>query len=460
MSVGEDRWEGSAEEEGGGQIPPFLLDPLGVARRRWLPATLCLALGIVATLVAVMLWKPVFAAKSTILITSQKIPTNFVQPTVQEESLANINAMLGEVLSAENISELIDREGLFAGTSDRVPRIDLVNAMRANIQAAPQSTQSSGFGQTQAIVYGISYQSRDPNEAATVTNGLAELFVEVSAKRRNSQAQRTTVFLRNALERTEKELREQSRLVSEFRREHRGELPDEQATSLQRLEMLSTQRDSLSAQIAKKEDRILSISSKGGESETQVLLNELRRQLAREIAIHTDEHPNVIALRERIARLGEAKITAVSEHVLDDERREIARMREQRAHVEAEIAALDQRIDHIPVVAEELGALEDKESVLREDYTLAMRKVEQAELAENLESAQQGGQVSILDRAVPPSSPKLPRWMILFAGLGASVALAIGVAVLLELVDPVVVGALQIARLSERPVLGTVPYVA
>jgi uncharacterized protein involved in exopolysaccharide biosynthesis len=461
MSFGQAPLERYPGEEQGGGLPEFLLDPIGVAKRRWLPATLCLAVGIVATLVAVALWKPVFEASSTILITSQKVSTNLVAPSVQDESLQNINAMIGEVLSAENLSKVIDKLGLFPAVSARVPRIDLVGAMRSKISASSESTESGGYGQPQSIVYQISYQSENREEAAAVTNELAALFVEVGFARRNNQAQRATSFLRDALERSEKELREQSRLVSEFRRAHRGELPDEQATSFQRLEILSSRRDSLSEQIGKKEDRILSITSQGGEaSETQIQLNELRRELARQNAIHTDEHPNVMALRDRIARLGEAKTPAVSDAVLNEERREIARLREQRSRVEAELASLDQRVDRIPLVAEELTALEQKETVLREDYTNAMRKVEQAELAGNLESARQGAQVSILDPASPPSSPKLPRSTVLLVGLGISLGLAVGIAVLLELVDPIVVHARQIQKLSDRPVLGTVPHVA
>jgi capsular polysaccharide biosynthesis protein len=86
--------------------------------------------------------------------------------------------------------------------------------------------------------------------------------------------------------------------------------------------------------------------------------------------------------------------------------------------------------------------------------------VEQAELAESLESAQQGGQVSILDEAAVPSAPTRSRSLVLMAGLVLTGAFALGVAVLLELVDPIVIGARQIEDLSGRPVLGAVPHVA
>jgi polysaccharide biosynthesis transport protein len=450
-------------EEAGSGIPEFLLDPIGVIKRRWLPMALCAAAGLVVTIVVVALWKPVYIATSTVLITSQQIPKDFVRSTVEEDSLANINAMIGEVLSVEHLSSLIDRNNLFPEAAGKAARIDLVNAMRSRISAAPQQ-RVGGVGGSESIVYEISYRTGDPDEAATVSNGLAALFVEASAERRNSQARRTTVFLRNAMQGTEKELGEQSSKITEFRQAHRGELPGEQETYLRRLELLSSQRESLSQQITAKEDRVLSITSQGsGASENDALIDDLRRQLAREIAIHTDEHPNVIALRERLKRLEETNqkspLPPSAARIIDDERREIGRMREQRDHIDVELIELNQRIDRIPRIAEDLAALEQRETVLREDFTSAMRKVEQAELAENLEAARQGGQVSILDSAATPTSPQIPRSLVLLAGVAGSIGLAVAMAVLLELVDPVVIGSRQIEALSDRPLLGAVPLV-
>jgi uncharacterized protein involved in exopolysaccharide biosynthesis len=172
----------------------------------------------------------------------------------------------------------------------------------------------------------------------------------------------------------------------------------------------------------------------------------------------------VVALRERLKRLEESNrqspLPPSASRLVDDERREIGRLREQRDRIDAELVELNARLDKTPRIAEELAALVQKETVLRDDYTAAMKKVEAAELAENLESARQGGQVSILDQAAVPGAPKVPRWMVLFAGIAASIGLAVVVAVLLELIDPVIVGQRQLTRMSDRPVLGTVPHVA
>jgi capsular polysaccharide biosynthesis protein len=98
--------------------------------------------------------------------------------------------------------------------------------------------------------------------------------------------------------------------------------------------------------------------------------------------------------------------------------------------------------------------------VLREDYLDAERKVQDAELANHLESAQQGAQVSVLDSAPVPTSPERPRWLIALAGVGLSGVLALASALLLELFDPVVLGIRQIQSQNSSPILGSLPYVS
>lgn len=67
--------------------------------------------------------------------------------------------------------------------------------------------------------------------------------------------------------------------------------------------------------------------------------------------------------------------------------------------------------------------------------------------------------MSILDRAQPPSQPRHGRPQLAIVGLAATLALSVGVAVLLELVDPVVVSAQQLEGIVELPFLGSLPRI-
>jgi uncharacterized protein involved in exopolysaccharide biosynthesis len=426
-----------------------------------------LVLGFALTVVALWLWKPSYIARSTILITSQQIPEEFVRSTVREDSIENVNAMAGTVLSQENLARILDQFELYPEARQELSRIELINRMRAHINLAPTRDSSRRF--QASLLYGISFESGNPGKAAGVANALAGLFVEASIARRQSQAQRTTEFLKKALERDERELREQSRRVSEFRQAHRGELPSELETNLRQLEMLTTRRQSIVTEIAEKENQIVTmapIASDQPPSENELLLEELRRQLAREMAIHTEDHPNVAALRRQVAQLKE--IVAEEEaqkhgpttevgRLIASTRREIVLLTSQLEEADAMAADLNARVERTPVIREELTALEQAETVLQENYLDTFRKVEEAELAESLESAQQGAQVSILDRAQPPSEPSRSRPKLAVLGLMATFALTAGVAVLFELLDPVIVSAHQLEGIAELPLLGSLP---
>jgi uncharacterized protein involved in exopolysaccharide biosynthesis len=476
MSPGEDRlesnelWEHRVDgDEESFQIPAFLRDPVGILRRRWPWMLVTLILGLTSTAITVRLWEPLYVARATILITSQQIPEDFIRSTVREDSIANIDAMVGRVLSRENLAKILDRQELYAATRDEATRLELIGRIRGRIEIGPTSRRGR---RDASLVYELSFADEEPVRAAEVVNALAALFIESSIARRSEQAQRTTEFLKQELERNDRELREQSRTLSEFRRAHRGELPTELDANLRKLDALSKQRDSLNTRIAEKENRIASIASAPGEllaTENEVLLDELRRQLARELPAHTEEHPNIIALRRRIewqekviAEEAIAKSGPTSEvsRFVADERRQLEVLKSQLGAVTSAIADLNRRVDRTPIIGEEFAALEQKEQVLREDYLQTLRKVQDARLAESLESAQQGAQVSILDRARPPGSPTLPGWQLLAGGLGASLALTLGIAVLLELIDPVVLDAAQLEALAGQPVLGSLPRIA
>jgi uncharacterized protein involved in exopolysaccharide biosynthesis len=451
------------------QIPAFAQDPLGIVKRRWPGMTAALVLGLALTFFALWFWKPSYLAQATILITSQQIPEEFVRSTVRQDSIANVNAMAGTVLSQENLSRILDEFELYKEAQQDVSRITLIRRARSQIKLAPTTDSSGRF--RASLLYGISFEADDPGKAAGVANALAGLFVEASIARRKTQAQRTTEFLKSALERDEEELREQSRRVSEFRQAHRGELPSELETNLRQLEMLATRRQSLVTEIAEKENQIATlapIASDHPPTDNELLLEELRRQLARETAVHTDDHPNVAALKRQVEQL---KLVVAEEsaekrgptteigRLIASTRREIALLKSQLEETDAATVDLNARVERAPAVREELTALEKAEEVLQENYLDTFRKVEEAELAESLESAQQGAQVSILDRAEPPSQPKRSRPKLAMLGLAATLALSLGVAVLLELIDPVVVSAEQLEEIVELPLLGSLPRI-
>jgi succinoglycan biosynthesis transport protein ExoP len=457
------------EEGSGGSLPPFVLDPIGVARRRWRWMLVAGLVGVLGTSAAVWLWKPVYWAESTILITSQQIPSDFVRSTVREDTVSNINAMVGEVLSQRKLSGVVERLDPYSKQREEGGMEAAIARLRSDTVIGPSLRQDRRRGDS-ALLYSISFTHADPEMAAAVANEMAALFIEASLARRQRQARRATEFLKRELERDNSELREQSRRVSEFRQANRGRLPEELKGNLQKIELLANERNSLTTRIAEIQNRITELSSAPDRpnelSEPEQVLQGLRQQLVQQLAAHTEDHPNVAALRRRIEAQEKlvaeepAKETSTRSVMIAAQQGEKRILEQRLAAINKEYDDLNERVDQTPAIANDLAALEQDLSVLRADYLDTARKVEEAELAESLESAQQGGQVVLLDKARVPNAPTRPRWQVGVMGLAGTIALSLGIAVLLELVDPVMVGVAQLEAVTDWPLIGSLPHVS
>lgn len=444
-----------------------LRDPMGILRRRWRAMVLVLLAGLAATPLAVWLLPPIYEARASVLIATQKLSESFVRPTIQEDATERINALTSQVLSRQSLTEVIEQFDLYPELRAAEGMDDAVAALagKVSIELDP-GIRSPGERARIVLVF---FSDQQATRAADVTNEIAHRLTLAGMRLRSEQARVTTEFLRRELESAEVALREQSKKVSEFEQQHRGELPSELESNLRRLERLQQQRNSLALQIAEGETRVATLSSQervAGSPDTR--LSEVRAALARELAVNKETHPNVLSLRRQIDLLqktpgsgggGAGMDSAGRRGVTEAARRELAQLREQLAETDRELVELDRHVASIPAVEQELGALVQRETVLRDNYLDFMHKVQDAELAQSLEMAQQGGRVSILDPAAPPSDPKRPRWQIALGGVAASIGLALALGLLLEWRDPLIMTEAALKALAGVPVLGSLPHI-
>jgi len=143
--------------------------------------------------------------------------------------------------------------------------------------------------------------------------------------------------------------------------------------------------------------------------------------------------------------------------LLQSAQREITEFRLRLSEIAGELRSREVQVAKTPKREEALKALQDQGKVMRDEYLSLLKKVETAELAERLESAQQGERASVLDRALPPTAPERTRIKFLLVGLVGSLGLAGALGALLEMLDPVLSSASQIESQLGLPVLGSVP---
>jgi uncharacterized protein involved in exopolysaccharide biosynthesis len=446
-------------------IAEILRDPRGLLRRRWRTMALVAVLGVSVTAAVVALQETRYVAKATIMISSQKLSEEFVRPTIQEDTLERVNALLGEALSRENLTKILEQRDLYPKLQAEGRTNEALNALRMDIRVGMETGLMGQGSQDRARILAIECVALKPQAAADLANDVANLIVTGGVRLRSEQARLTTEFMRKELASAEEALREQNRKITDFKEKYRGELPDELEPNLRRLEMLQNQRQSLATQIAEGETRVAMIASgTSHDSGPAKKLAEARSQLAQELSTHTEAHPDVIALRKEIDELeAESKQsggsdTAAPAALIAAAHGQVGQLRGELASTEAELRDLEARVARTPARQEEYAGLSDRAKVLEENYVEFSRKVKEAELAENLEHAQQGDRVAILDSALPPNRPDLRRWKLAAAGLFGTIVLSCLMGLALEWRDPILVSAGAVESLTGLSILGSVPH--
>jgi uncharacterized protein involved in exopolysaccharide biosynthesis len=187
--------------------------------------------------------------------------------------------------------------------------------------------------------------------------------------------------------------------------------------------------------------------------------------LVSQLAINTNEHPNIVTLRRQIRQLedelGDVRKIFARNELAHENRiaaaiRGLSNLRLEIAEISQEMERLDQRASEIPAVAEAFDALTQNSRVLEEKYLEFLRKVQDAKLAEELERSQQGPRVSVLDHAATPSEPIRSGTRYLQLGIVGTIMMCLVVALFAELIDPTVLSSEHFEYVGNAPVLGSI----
>lgn len=452
-------------------------------RRKWLGIVTFL-LPLTAAVTAIMALPDLYESTALVLVDRQQVPEAFVRPTVTSQLEIRLQTISQEILSRSRLESLITRMGLYPDLRQRGSSADAVDRMRRDIQLELKATDPRrGGGATTA--FALSYKGSNPQQAAMVTNTLASFYIEENLKARERQAAGTADFLRVQLADAKKRLDEQEAKVSAFRRRYLGELPQQMHANLSALDALNTQlrsnvdnqvrlgerRDQLSAQLAQAK------ADAGGPEPDEVRLARLRHELTALRVKYTDLWPDIIRIKDEIARLEQevakpkAKPDPKTEPLLTPQ---VLRAQAALQSVETELKLAKQdeqrlrravetyqtRVENTPKNEQEFQEVTRDYEGTRELYQNLSKRYEEAQLAESMEQRQKGEQFRILDSAVPASAPTSPRRArLLVVSLAASFALGAAAMILAEVLDTSFHSAADLRAHSAVPVLVSIPRI-
>ncbi len=482
-------------------------DYLAIVRRRLKVVLIPLLIAPLAGYLVSRGFSPKYTSTSLVLVQGQKVPDNMVQPVITADFTQRIATMQTQVLAANRLRPMLDRLGYKPEEEGK-----LIEEIRNNMgvepvvtdmtAAASQSKSSTVKKKPLASApllpgFTVSFISNNPRQAQQICTELTSLLLDENLRSRIDAVKGTTDFLGRQVDDAKRALDEQDSKLAAFKKQYLGQLPSDQENNLRMLMSLNSQLDASTQTLGRAQQdktytegllaqQIAAWKASQSSTNPQTLeqqLTALQAQLLQLQARYTKDHPDVIKTKADIAEVQKkldevnaaaGKATDTSEKANVTEPPEIRQLRLQIHQYEQVIAqsTADQkklqsaiqlyqgRTAMSPGIEEEYKQLMRDYDSLQASYRDLLAKKSTADVAQSMENAQQGEQMSVVQPASLPDSPSFPnRLYFAGGGLGAGLALGIGLAVWLEVRDKSIRTEKDAAAAMDLPLLVSVPWV-
>ena len=428
-----------------------------------------------------------YTSDALISAEQEKVSDIYVMENVNVNLQNRLQSTTQKVLSYASLERIIDRFKLYA-TPPRLSGFfkpkDPVDQMRGDIKI--ELVGAPGY-RGEFFTFKIHYSADTPELAQQVNSELTSLFINENVRAQRQLSENTTAFLDSELADARIKMEQQEAEVSAFKAKHAGNLPGQLQSNVQILAGLQAQLASTQHALdTSKQQKIYLESllqqyqsaqaSLGGDSSVisaqalDKVLQDLRLQIQNLRTRYTDDHPDIVALKDKIAKTetlrkqNEAEIashqqsgkstTAIDFSVADGVQRgspttvmqlqsqlkanqlEIQNEQQNAKELELQTAAYQARLNLTPETEQELSVVSRGYEEAKFNYNSLLQKQTQSQLATSLGQQQQGQQFHIIDPPKLPDKPSAPnRFLISLVGLGLGTALGLGLATFLELTD-------------------------
>ena len=311
----------------------------------------------------------------------------------------------------------------------------------------------------------IGYRSADPQLAADAANAITQSYLEHSYEIRLRSSAGVARFMERQIEELKAKMERSSRALNEFERELNVINPEEKTNILSaRLLQLNTEFTNAQSERLKREAESQSVSGGSLEAALAAPQGEALRKLAEhrnEAAEHFAEVKSHYGSNHPEFRKAEAQVNQVNA-AIDATRQQIVERtaigyREAQGHeamVGDAVKVAKTEFDRMNARSFEYQAVKREADADKNLYEELVRKIREA----GINAGFQNGSIRIADAARPALKPVYPNHVlnVLLAFLLSSL-LAVGAAVLSDLLDKTVRDPEQVARTLHAEVIGSLP---
>jgi protein tyrosine kinase modulator len=467
-------------------------------RFRWYGAAAawCVALG-GWTVVALM--PDVYEASTDVYVDTSSL----LKPLLKENVIpTDIDARLEYVrralLGREYLDKVALENGLYVAAAAVTPdeRDRVLERLGKNIQLDATSPAGRSNRADSGITIDISYRSEVRDRAVGVVTTLQNFLIEDTLSADRESADTTRRFLDDRIREYENRLQQAEQALANFQRENSGKLPGSEGSYFERMQrerdtldetrrkvrLLESRREQLEKQLAGEapvtagED---TATRQPPRDSIDARIREARSTLDKLLLEYTDQHPDVIAQRQTLARLEQQRASQLKELGVNNPDQEVSvlsanpvyqalqielnKTKVDMAELQAEAADRQRRltelqglISDIPAVEAELQRLNRDYDDLRKQYQVLVQSRETQMLSRKADEADHPD-FRVINDPRAGFQPVAPRRRVLIAGVSVAALLAGGVlSYLLAQLKPVFSDVKTLSHVLGLPVLGVV----
>jgi polysaccharide chain length determinant protein (PEP-CTERM system associated) len=375
--------------------------------------------------------------------------------------------------------------------------------MESLVDRLEQRISLSGAGRDN--LYTISYVGDDPRMAHDIVDAVVSLLVEESMGESRQDTESAIEFLDRKVKEYEARLEAAEQRLMEFKRDHAGQMPGASGDYYERLQQRMEDLEQARFQLETAQSRqrelerqlegetpvfgIMGQGAGGGAPsvetpELDARIRSLQEQLDQLLLKYTQQHPQVEALKDKMARLEEQRAekreqlaaaaqesgasrqqASLAQNPVHQEiraslaqaRSEVAAARSQVEQYEQQVQELREKVNTIPEVEARLKQLNRNYETTKSTYEELLQRQQQAEISQEVERSDKQVDFRVVEPPRVPSDPVAPnRPMLVTASFGAAIAGSTGLGVFLSLVWPAFYTRGGLYSALQLPVLGAI----
>ena len=463
-----------------------LNDYIAVIKRRALLLVVCCAVILGVSVVVAITIPPIYQSAGTILVESQQISPDLVATNNNTYADERIEIIRQRVMTREHLMRIIDKYNLFAREGRQLSVSEKIDEMRNAITLTLLSTAVKGRGEV-TIAFRLSFDYKQPEIANDVANELVTLFLDENIKQRTERASETTEFLTQEADKLRVDLEALENQLADFKQAHGNALPEHQELRMNmlsraELELKDVDRD---YKAAREELRFLDLElsaanaglatkpgATGAAADLPQDLGSLKKEYNRLLSQYKEAHPDVRALKRKIAALEAAKgggargavpenmdVAKVQARIAATEVR-MKSLAEQKQALLGKMDTYEAQILEAPQVERGLVTLMRDHDNARKKYEEIRTKEMSAKISESLEQENKAERFVLLEPPLMPEKPVKPnRKKVVAVGFVLAPAGAGALVMLLEMMNQRVRGVDALTSVLGKRVLASIPYI-